>query len=130
MNHTRPGAINITDTHRPYLVLMDIMTPGMSGIDLYCRIETLDPALTQRVMFITGDIVETGTMDFLDRTKVPHSFLFTEGPRGSKHQDQAQDSHDNHVFENSHRVPEDSDTNNIASIARTSTCAHQFHAQE
>jgi PAS domain S-box-containing protein len=54
------------------LILLDIKMPGMSGIDLYYRIEAIDPALTQRTMFITGDVMETTTKDFLDKTKAPH----------------------------------------------------------
>ena len=46
--------------------------PGMSGTELYHHIKAIDPALAQRVLFITGDIMEPDTTDFLKRTKVPY----------------------------------------------------------
>ena len=54
------------------LILLDIKLPGMSGIELYRRIQAMDPALAQRVMFITGDVMEKTTRDFFAQTKVPH----------------------------------------------------------
>ena len=54
------------------LILLDIKMPVMSGIELYRHIGTIDPALTQRIMFITGDVMETTTQDFLDKTKASH----------------------------------------------------------
>jgi PAS domain S-box-containing protein len=50
------------------LILLDIKLPGMSGTELYHRIEAIDPALTRRVMFITGDVMETTTRNFLEKT--------------------------------------------------------------
>jgi len=35
------------------LLLLDIKMPGMSGIDLYKQIEEIDPALPDKVVFIT-----------------------------------------------------------------------------
>lgn len=65
-------AIDIASTEKPDLILMDIKMPVISGIELYNQLEVKDPSLTQRVMFITGDAVETTTRKFLDRTGVPH----------------------------------------------------------
>jgi len=48
------------------LILLDIKMPGMNGIELYRRIEKSAPALAQRVVFITGDVLETTTRNFLD----------------------------------------------------------------
>ncbi len=50
------------------LILLDIKLPGMNGIELYRRIEEVAPALANKVMFITGDVMETTTKEFLDRT--------------------------------------------------------------
>jgi len=44
----------------------------MDGMELYHHIEATDPALAQRVIFITGDLMETTTKDFLNKTKAPH----------------------------------------------------------
>ena len=52
------------------LILLDIKLPGKSGIWLYRYIEAMDPALAHRVLFITGDVMETTTREFLDKTKV------------------------------------------------------------
>ncbi len=54
------------------LILLDIKLPGMSGIDLYYQIAAIDPAQAQKVIFITGDVMEPTTRDFLDKTKMPH----------------------------------------------------------
>jgi len=65
-------AINISGVEKPDLILMDIKMPVVSGMELFRQIEAMDPALTQRVMFITGDVMETTTRDFLDKTKARH----------------------------------------------------------
>jgi CheY-like chemotaxis protein len=44
----------------------------MSGIELYHHIEETVPALTRRVIFITGDIMQGATRSFLEKTGVPH----------------------------------------------------------
>ena len=54
------------------LILLDIKLPVMNGIELYHHIEALDPALADKVMFITGDVMESTTRDFLNKTKVPY----------------------------------------------------------
>jgi PAS domain S-box-containing protein len=66
------SALDRLKTERYSLILLDIKMPGMSGVELYRHIEAIAPALTRRVMFITGDVLETATRDFLDRTKAPH----------------------------------------------------------
>jgi PAS domain S-box-containing protein len=53
------------------LILLDIKMPGMSGIELYKQLQKMAPSLVKRVVFITGDILGTQTIDFLARTKVP-----------------------------------------------------------
>ena len=54
------------------LALLDIKLPVMSGIELYHHIESINPALAQRIVFVTGDVMETTTRDFLDKTGVPY----------------------------------------------------------
>ncbi len=65
-------AIDITRTEKPDLMLLDVKMPVVSGIELYHRLEATEPTLAQRVMFITGDVMEVVTRDFLNRTGVPH----------------------------------------------------------
>jgi two-component system NtrC family sensor kinase len=65
-------ALEKLNTERYSLVLLDIKLPGMSGIELYHHIEEIAPALTRRVMFITGDIMEGTTRGFLEKTGAPY----------------------------------------------------------
>jgi len=65
-------ALERLNTERYSLILLDIKLPGMSGIELYQQIEKMAPALTRRVMFITGDVMEGTTRSFLEKAGVPH----------------------------------------------------------
>jgi len=65
-------ALERLKTERYSLILLDIKLPGMSGIELYQHIEETVPALTRRVIFITGDIMQGATRSFLEKTGVPH----------------------------------------------------------
>jgi CheY-like chemotaxis protein len=53
------------------LYIFDIRTPIISGIQLYEYIEKERPELTNRVIFATGDNLNPGTREFLDRVKRP-----------------------------------------------------------
>ena len=65
-------ALERLKSERYDLILLDIRLPGMSGIELYNRLQAMDPALARRVMFITGDVIGKTTRAFLDKTKVSH----------------------------------------------------------
>ena len=54
------------------LILLDIKMPGMSGIKLYHYVQEMDPALAQRIIFITGDVMEKTTQDFFAQTKMSY----------------------------------------------------------
>jgi signal transduction histidine kinase/ActR/RegA family two-component response regulator len=54
------------------LVLCDIRMPGMSGPEVYRRIEACDPEMARRVIFITGDIMSAGTRHFLKESGAPY----------------------------------------------------------
>jgi PAS domain S-box-containing protein len=56
-------------TERYNLILLDIMMPGMSGINLYESIKDIAISLTQRVVFITGDVMGNETQKFLAKTR-------------------------------------------------------------
>jgi len=66
------AALERLKTERYSLILLDIKLPGMSGIELYHHIEEIVPALTRRVMFITGDVMEGTTREFLEKAKAAH----------------------------------------------------------
>jgi signal transduction histidine kinase/ActR/RegA family two-component response regulator len=47
------------------LILCDIRMPGLSGPEVYRRLEARDPEMARRIIFITGDIMSAGTRSFL-----------------------------------------------------------------
>ncbi len=53
------------------LIISDLKMPGMSGQDLYRKIQELKPEMSARVIFATGDVVGAGTQDFLERVGNP-----------------------------------------------------------
>jgi PAS domain S-box-containing protein len=54
------------------LIMLDIKLPVMSGIELYRHIEKTKPTMVPKVLFITGDMVEPSTRDFLEKTKASY----------------------------------------------------------
>jgi signal transduction histidine kinase len=51
------------------LALCDWKMPGMNGQQVYERMRTVNPQLSQRLIFITGDMVSDKTREFLDAEK-------------------------------------------------------------
>ena len=49
------------------VVICDLMMPGMSGLDLYARLETLRPELTPRFLFTTGGAWSERSRAFLKK---------------------------------------------------------------
>ena len=47
------------------LVISDIRMPQMNGIDFYRNLRTLRPELEHRIVFITGDLIDPETVQFL-----------------------------------------------------------------
>jgi signal transduction histidine kinase/CheY-like chemotaxis protein len=47
------------------LVLCDIRMPGLSGPEIYRQLEEYDPEMAGRIIFITGDVMSSGTRRFL-----------------------------------------------------------------
>jgi len=65
-------ALEMIESKRYHLILLDIKMPGMSGIELYKRIHKIAPSLARRIVFITGDVIGARTTAFLSRTKAHH----------------------------------------------------------
>jgi CheY-like chemotaxis protein len=65
-------ALNRIESHRYDLVLVDIKMPGMSGVELYKRLQKINKSLARKVIFITGDIMGADTERFLAQTKSAH----------------------------------------------------------
>ena len=55
------------------VILLDVKIPGISGIELFRHIQKETPSLTEKVIFITGDIMDKDTMDFLSKTGVSYN---------------------------------------------------------
>ena len=49
-------------------VLSDIMMPELDGQELYHRIREIKPDLAKRMIFVTGDTLNSTTRDFLNAT--------------------------------------------------------------
>lgn len=48
------------------VILCDLMMPGMSGIELHAEIAAMDPALAQRMIFLSGGAYSPEAREFLD----------------------------------------------------------------
>jgi DNA-binding response OmpR family regulator len=53
------------------LLLVDIKTPVMDGKQLYRYIKRRYPQLASRVIFTTGDVINSDTQSFLEKTGRP-----------------------------------------------------------
>jgi len=57
-------------TERPYdLALCDWKMPGLNGEQVYERIRAFNPILSERMIFITGDVINDRTQKFLQERK-------------------------------------------------------------
>lgn len=54
------------------VVLLDIKLPGKSGIELYRQVRKRAKSSSERIIFITGDVIGQETEAFLTKTKVPY----------------------------------------------------------
>ena len=54
------------------LYILDIRTPGMSGMELYQEMQKNYPALTGRVLFTSGDTLSVGIKQFLEDNGRPY----------------------------------------------------------
>ena len=54
------------------LILTDVRMPQLDGPGLYREIEHLYPGLEQRIVFLTGDLLNPQTRAFLEETEAPY----------------------------------------------------------
>ena len=65
-------ALKMIKDKRYSLILLDIKMPGMSGIELYNHLQQNSRSLISKIIFITGDLIGTDTLDFLSKSKAPY----------------------------------------------------------
>jgi PAS domain S-box-containing protein len=76
--HTVDAVNNAQDARAAFknkkydLILMDILMPDESGIELYKKFQRMDKSIGNRVLVITGDSLGKPTRTFLQKTKVPY----------------------------------------------------------
>jgi two-component system NtrC family sensor kinase len=52
-------------------IICDLKMPGLSGQEFYQRLVEMDSPLVQRIIFITGDVINPETQTFLEKTGRP-----------------------------------------------------------
>jgi CheY-like chemotaxis protein len=62
-----PEALTLLSSAEYDLVICDIQMPGLSGLDFYHMLEESHPSLTDRILFMTGDLVQSDVQSFLDK---------------------------------------------------------------
>ncbi len=65
-------ALALLEKRRYSLILCDIKLPGLSGIEIYGKMGEIASSLQKRVIFITGDVIGSNTMEFFKKSKAPH----------------------------------------------------------
>jgi two-component system, NtrC family, sensor kinase len=65
-------ALEYIDAEEFDMVVTDVKMPGVSGIHLYWYIEKKKPLLIDKVVFITGDIIDSTTRSFLKSVDNPY----------------------------------------------------------
>ncbi len=61
-------ALTMIKSGRYGVILLDVKMPGMSGNELYKRVQKIAKSLAKRIVFVTGDTMGIDTKDFLART--------------------------------------------------------------
>jgi signal transduction histidine kinase/CheY-like chemotaxis protein len=66
------SALDMILSQRYDCILLDIKLPGMSGIELYKEVKKTDASLVRKIAFITGNIMERETRQFLQENSVSY----------------------------------------------------------
>lgn len=64
--------LSLLSQHTYDLVICDIHLAGISGFDFFQRATALDPSISKRIIFTTGDILATETYRFIEETGCPY----------------------------------------------------------
>jgi PAS domain S-box-containing protein len=65
-------ALKVFNRKKHNIILMDILMPDKSGIELYKKFQRIDKSVSERLLIMTGDILGKQTRAFLFRTKLPY----------------------------------------------------------
>jgi CheY-like chemotaxis protein len=65
-------ALDILHQKEYDLCLIDIRTPAMNGIELYEHLEKDHPAMVNRIVFSTGDVLSGNIKTFLEESNRPY----------------------------------------------------------
>jgi PAS domain S-box-containing protein len=65
-------AFKMIKSKRYSLILLDIKMPGVGGINLYKQFQEIAASLAKRVVFVTGDVMDKRSTDFLTKTMAPY----------------------------------------------------------
>jgi two-component system NtrC family sensor kinase len=65
-------ALEMLQTRQFDLVISDFRMPVMNGEEFYRALAKINPGLARRVIFLTGDVMNEATRDFLVSTGNPH----------------------------------------------------------
>lgn len=61
-------ALTMIKSERYGVILLDVKMPGMSGNELYKRVQKIAKSLAKRIVFVTGDTMGIDTRNFLAKT--------------------------------------------------------------
>lgn len=61
--------VDVPAAELPAVILCDLKMPGMGGREMYRQLATWRPELLPRVIFVTGDVVESSTAAFFASTQ-------------------------------------------------------------
>lgn len=65
-------ALELIDQNQFDVILSDFRMPVMNGQEFHRRVSGTNPALARRIIFLTGDVVNEETQNFLQSTGNPH----------------------------------------------------------
>jgi len=63
------------------LILSDWKMPGLSGVQFYTHLQAIDPRTAQRIVFMSGDVMNDGLREFIvkhDKVCIPKPFPIAE----------------------------------------------------
>ncbi|MDB6123472.1 MAG: hypothetical protein JWQ71_2465, partial [Pedosphaera sp.] len=72
VRHTPMEALALIEEQEFDLIISDFRMPGINGQQFYDLAIQKKPALAQRIIFVTGDLVNEETQKFLQSTGNPH----------------------------------------------------------